>query len=185
MKKTMLVLGVLLGYASTFSQNTSIFVDENIIIWSEKRLLTWNDFKKVKKKQRDAPKKAISTIGLNFVPVYSLNKTCAFEVVSFFDKKTSRTATKRSESLLNHEQYHFNIAELLARKFRAHQTTLDKEQRNKKDYDRMIDWYKKVYHAYQENYDRATRHGADLKHQKNWEKKIDAELQTLKKYQLY
>ena len=185
MKKTILVVFILLLNCPMFSQKTSILEDEDIFIWSETRLLTWNDFKKIKSKKGDDKKKAISSIGLRFIPVYNLNKTCSFEVIPYFNKKYSRTTAKRSELLLKHEQYHFNIAELLARKFREHQHTLDKEKIKKYEYELIINWYKTVYKSYQDNYDRATKHGASIRNQKNWEKKIDIELQGLGKYKLY
>lgn len=185
MKKTFLVVFIILLNISVFSQKTSIIEDENIIIWTETRLLTWKDFKKIKNQKSADDKKAISSIGLSFIPIYNQNKTCSFEVVPYFDKKKSRTTAKRSESLLKHEQYHFNIAELLARKFREHQDTLDKENLGKNEYDLIINWYKRVYQSYQDNYDSATKHGAIIRNQKKWEKKIDIELQGLGKYKLY
>ncbi len=172
MKKTILFACIMLLNIQLFSQKAAVLDNDDIIIWSAARLLTWNDFKKVKNKKEDVQKKAISSIGLRFIAVYNQYKTCSFEVVPYFDKKHSRITAKRSELLLKHEQYHFNIAELLARKFREHQDTLDQEKLEKNEYELVINWYKRVYKSYQDNYDSATKHGADVKNQKNWKRKL-------------
>ncbi len=158
---------------------------EDVIIWSKSRLLTWNDFEKIGYGDGENNNKAISVIELSFIPVYYTDKTFSFEVVSYFVRKHSKTTTICNELLLNHEQYHFNIAELLARKFREHQHGLGKKNLSRYEYDLLINWFKKVYQSYQDNYDRETKHGASSTDQKNWEKKIDVALQDLENYKLY
>ncbi len=83
------------------------------IPWQSKQTLTWTDYKGLPDKESHFT--ALTHAEIKYkVTVY---KTLArFEFVTLFMKKSSWTKTKRDAVLLEHEQIHFNIAELHKRK---------------------------------------------------------------------
>jgi len=179
--KNLVLLIIFLGTNFVCAQHSSSNELDSLIFWSESELLTWNDFKKNKK--REINKNAISEIGLRFIPVFNNDVIHRLEVLPFFDKKVSRTNII-NDYVLKHEQFHFNIAELYARKIRKYFKVMHDKKQRIKDYQLVIDRFKIEYYSYQNNYDRITKHGASLKEQKNWEKKINLELEHLKYFKL-
>lgn len=83
------------------------------IPWQSKQTLNWTDYKGLPDDQSHFT--ALTHAEIKYkVTVY---KTLArFEFVTLFMKKSSWTKTKRDAVLLEHEQIHFNIAELHKRK---------------------------------------------------------------------
>lgn len=83
------------------------------IPWQSKQTLSWTDYKGLPDEQSHFT--ALTHAEIKYkVTVY---KTLArFEFVTLFMKKSSWTKTKRDAVLLEHEQIHFNIAELHKRK---------------------------------------------------------------------
>lgn len=110
-------LFLLLITASLFScsfTGKQIKKDKNIIYWSKEVKLTWDDFRGDVK---NLPSKAvaISYIKIDYAPVFT---GYADVRVSFDRKQSAKNSRLIDDDLLSHEQYHFNIGELFARKFR-------------------------------------------------------------------
>jgi hypothetical protein len=98
-------------------------------------------------------------------------------VAQFFPRKS--WVIERNEVLLNHEQLHFDIAELYARKMRYEFSKLQKSQV------RRMDDYQEVYNRNwqackrdQRQYDADTNHGTREEENKLWKTRIDAKLTT-------
>ena len=90
--------------------------DANLIPWKANERLTWEDFIK-KKSNNHNGLQALTTagIGIEFEckgPKPKIAVTCHFK------KKESWTRNTESMELLAHEQVHFDITELFARKLR-------------------------------------------------------------------
>ncbi len=179
-KKCTTFLFLLLTKTVLYSQSKPEKVDERFIVWSNTELLTWNDFKRKSPKHNE--KRALSHVGLKLIPVYSNNKFHKFYVIPFFDKTNSTTSVYNS-NVLEHEQYHFHIAELFARKIRLQITLLKlKKKLTSKDYTNVFIGYNTDFNNYQIKYDNETNHGMRLGEQKLWQKKIALELELTKLY---
>jgi hypothetical protein len=83
----------------------------------------------------------------------------------------------KTKYVLDHEQTHFNISQLVAEKFKQH---IKDEAITPTDYDSRIqylyiEYFRKIYQL-QSQYDSETEHGLNKNEQGRWEKYIDEEL---------
>jgi pyruvate/2-oxoacid:ferredoxin oxidoreductase beta subunit len=157
--------------------------DDDVILWSKSRRLTWDDY-------RGKPQKRFAAAST----VYSLQRyvekgdkhtAIAYVKAYFFCNDSWKKEDWISDEVLSHEQKHFDIVELYARRLRKQ---LDEMVfKDYKDADRKLD---SLYHivdqemdVYQDKYDDETDGSMDGKEQRKWEKKIDTELETYKKYE--
>ena len=87
-----------------------------------------------------------------------------------------------SDLILEHEQHHFDIAEIFAREIRQSLSNIIfYDSTYKRDIPKL---FKKYYDQYRENqvrYDNETGHGG-FKRQQDWVNSIDEQLRSLKKY---
>jgi hypothetical protein len=100
-----------------------------------------------------------------------------FSISAAFNKKKSwisKASATSPDRVLKHEQVHFDIAELTARKLRKalHRATYTRNFRKEINsiYKQQID----LGEAMQEVYDEETRHGLDGRRQREWEMKVEA-----------
>lgn len=155
----------------------------NFIRWSPERRLIWGDFQGTVDPNRNPTTQAIAKVVLEVKTSLEDNKI-EFQVSSFFDKSGSWTVNHTSEHILQHEQLHFDIAELYARKLRR---TLSGMRgltfRNLKA--RVDEAYRIIqqsHEAMQKRYDRETNHSNNIKVQEEWNRKIPTLLYDLKEY---
>ncbi len=156
--------------------------NEDIIEWKKDYKLTWDDFKG----EPDLSKG--NTIAMSAVSIkkykFTFNKKIGISRVNaLFNCKNSWSKTKKNEELLNHEQGHFDITEIYARKLRK---KLNNKRFKRNTFSQEIDdIYNTVYKEaveYQNLYDRETDHHKNREKQKEWDIKIAKELQELDKY---
>ncbi len=155
-----------------FAQN------EETIAWSIERRLNWNDFKK------DAPKNAhaaattasgisywFSTVG----PTDKIEIDYAIDTL-FYPNESWVQKDLASPAILAHEQAHFDIAELLARKMRRIMETTHFTKNVKSE---IASIYKDIIaelNAYQKRYDAETNFSRNMERQLLWEEKIAKDL---------
>ena len=101
-----------------------------------------------------------------------------FEIFTFFDPRESWVKSeKKSADLLKHEQLHFDIAELFARRLKKR---LDKAPFTTDNYQRLTDdIFAEVLNemdVIHNRYDHETRHGIELKIQHKWSTMIERKL---------
>ncbi|MGB7843688.1 MAG: DUF922 domain-containing protein [Salinimicrobium sp.] len=153
------------------------------ISWGE-RPLTWLDFQSIPAPQNRFH--ASSNTGIS----YSWSARHVGEEIQFaytveasFDPQKSWVSEK-AESLLAHEQLHFDISELHARLLRK--KLKEFKPQGQKDLKRALRGvYEKTEAArrqMQEQYDLVTRHGSRAEAQKSWEQKIASALRELEKF---
>jgi phage tail-like protein len=109
----------------------------------------------------------------------------AWIVVAVFDKDSSwmkDDATKKDSAVLHHEQRHFDIAELYARKLRKRIKELSEKDRTQENIDKIAKELADEMEKEQNKYDEDTNHGTDADKQKEWDQKIDKEMQEYKDY---
>lgn len=89
----------------------------------------------------------------------------------------------KNERILKHEQIHFDIAELFARKLRQEILNQKFGKTSVSDILKTIAINNtKNYDAYQDKYDAETNHSKILSKQKEWEKRITNELKNLEAF---
>jgi hypothetical protein len=160
---------------------TSFQSDNNVIIWSKERKLTWKDFQgKVsndktyevvniyKENERDAARSRTS-IALYF----ECKGNIANHLVrAEFEKNNSwYYASRISDDVLRHEQLHFDITELFARNLKEKLMSL-KNPCDKSSVSIEYQSNEKAFVEFTKQYDNETSHGVNLKTQAIWDAKV-------------
>lgn len=158
------------------------------ILWSSSRKLTWKDFKGKAELLDDEQYNAMTYVFIDIE--YELDSNyIEFYIPCLFNRDYSWSNSKNKELtskyLLEHEQLHFDIAELIARKIRKEYS--EYISYNLSDtYSQLQDVYDKFYKVelaeLNQEYDRDTNHGKIRGRQLEWEKRIENELLRYKKY---
>jgi len=105
-----------------------------------------------------------------------------YDVEAYFNRKKSWSRAK-SPALLQHEQLHFDIAELYARKIREKISHMRSQGiRDIKQYNSAIKGLLHESNLTDQRYDLETLHGALSKKQAAWERMIREQLIGLKDY---
>jgi hypothetical protein len=156
--------------------------DEKYISWSKDYKLKWSDFQGVS--DREDPVETL-TEAFTYVNISIHSKSVggkmSFEVKCLFIKDMSFVSGKdRSQELLQHEQIHFDLSEVYARKLRQYLSQLDSS--SYKSRRSMIQEILKEREYDQELYDQETSHGLNREKQLEWEKSIRMRLQQLEEY---
>lgn len=153
------------------------------IFWSENRKLVWEDFQS--KNQPNTSKAAATTFcGISYLLNSPTKKFSSKEVKieSFFvPSKSWAHSDHKTDLVLMHEQSHFDIAELFARRFRKliSDKILDAKTLQKH--------YTNVYEAYkdfQQDYETVTNHGRIREKQLEYSEKINQEIEKLSDFKI-
>ena len=151
------------------------------ISWQEDRRLTWADF--LADPDTGSVFHALSSTGIAFsstAKIHGKQVFVDFDVHCFFDPNESWVAVgKHSPALLTHEQIHFDIAEVFARKLLRQ---LRQIEYGPHDYQQKMDAeFASVLAEMEEihsRYDRETAHGLNREVQQKWalmvQKKLSA-----------
>ena len=142
------------------------------IVWSETKL-TWKDF--TKRAGHKEFYKSFTNAGISFF-LDEKNDIITIEVIAYFNPEESWVHRDfQNDVLLNHEQLHFDITELYARRMRyqmAQYIGMDAEEFARKN---LVDKVKKIYKDQynemqdeQRRYDAETAHGTNDKEQEKW-----------------
>lgn len=157
------------------------------IIWKEDRKLEWDNFKSPVNRKNNPDVAAYTHCGWEYSVVTSTNpKTpVKIEIAAIFNEERSWKDSKRiSDYILLHEQKHFDIAEIFARKLRKEVAEKIVTSGDYNKYFQAV--YRKVsndYQNFQKSYDRETQHGINEQKQKEYNILISEELNNLKSYQ--
>jgi len=150
--------------------------------WSPSRPLTWADFK-----SQPTPADKLAALTSATIDVQAACQDFKFNstVRAVFIPTESwvREATKASPNLLRHEQVHFDITELYARKLRQ------KISLSKFDCEHLQPRFKNLTNAVfaewqkeEARYDQETNHGLAADRQKSWEINIQNQLSRLAQF---
>ncbi len=165
--------------------NTSFTQDngnEEKMFWKEDCRLTWDDYKG-KKQKRFA---AASTVYSMYRTIYvDADKNIMASVKAVFYPKDSWKGNYLDDALLAHEQRHFDIVELYARKLRKQLGEI--KVKDKKDAEQKLDSLHaiidKEMDAFQDKYDEDTDYSMAHDEQISWIKKIKDSIDSLVAYQ--
>lgn len=151
----------------------------DLLSWNEFYPLQWYDFQGEPDESSQAD--AAASIQIKAKPFLVKNKV-HYNVVAVFNRKKS-WAREKSASLLAHEQLHFNIAELYARKIRKKVKALqDAGTDDVKEFNAAIEALLVESNKADIEYDLETLHGALLRKQRKWEADVKAGLRALEGY---
>jgi hypothetical protein len=175
--RLLFILLVLANYS--FSQENNAITNDTIIPWNKSYKLKWEDFRGELNPNVFAY--AVTSYKIDIIPEHvsvdahdNILNYQDLDVRANFYKNQSWTVSKDLE-LLNHEQLHFDIAELYARKIRDRFSEL--KALKEKRFSMYWNAYSKLWNAcrqLQKNYDLETNHGAKKSENDKWVAKINA-----------
>ncbi len=147
----------------------------NKIFWSKNIPLQWKDF-------MGSPKQNQGFAAMTSYCIETAEEEGRVYINCSFDKKKSwRIKKKESENLLRHEQYHFNIAEVYARKMRK--TIIDHKTRlGAKEFTKIFKSTLNECETAQKKYDKDTNHSIIFQEQTKWENNTDKQLEELSNF---
>lgn len=154
------------------------------VSWSQDYSLSWSDFKASPKKH--IPYKANSNSGISF----SWNSTIRISGIELNYKVGSNFYPNRSwvkkieeiDYLLAHEQLHFDITELHARKLRKALESYKPGEKMKKELNAIYSEIEKQRRQMQTQFDQETNHSINKEAEFKWREFVEQELEKLKKY---
>jgi predicted secreted Zn-dependent protease len=150
--------------------------NEELLKWTETRKLSWDDYKAEPDTASDAVASTTTYLSVEYT---FMTDGFRFKIESNFSK-TQSWALKKTNYILKHEQGHFDIAEIYARKLYRE---MQQYKFNKKTYKNDLN---KIYRdileektKMQDDYDKETNHSINEEKQREWLKRIN---KMLKEY---
>ncbi|SEW35636.1 hypothetical protein SAMN05428988_4367 [Chitinophaga sp. YR573] len=144
--------------------------------WSSTRKLTWDDFKGTPKPNRDTNIAATTSCRLGLRVDPGANVIVTNEFICY---QSSARPTQKKPALLVHEQLHFDLCEIYARKLRKE---LAEAHLNAQNTEAAFLKMHTLYKERQDLYDEQTNHGLNPEPQALWEHNVAAELTALAAY---
>ena len=90
---------------------------------------------------------------------------------------------KRKDDLLNHEQTHFDLSEIYARKVRKEfSELLDPCGKSDDELNIIVNLFLEKFQEEERKYDKETEHGLNEELQYEWDQKVYADLEGLKQF---
>jgi len=176
------MIKVLLLAAFAFPLLFSSQLEDDFIKWNEDRKLTWDDFKAPAQKLGNTA--AMTTTHLGFS--YNVkNGNVTYAIDCRFEKNKSWGLVK-NDWILKHEQGHFDIAEIFARKLNK---DISEYEFNRTSFQKDLDGiYRSVVdekEKFQQQYDDETDYSRNKTKQEEWMKKIESDLKLTKPWAGY
>ncbi len=155
---------------------------ENIIPWSADRKLSWSDYKGRPDKEIEAAASTATFLGIS----YSVSREgFTYKIICHFSKDKSWVRHK-TDLILAHEQGHFDIAEIFARKLNKRmQEYRFNAARFEKEAGQIYQDITREKEALQRQYDAETNHSINVTKQEEWLVKISGLLKELEAYASY
>tara|TARA_R110002012_G_scaffold145936_1_gene304253 strand:- start:389 stop:928 length:540 start_codon:yes stop_codon:yes gene_type:complete len=162
-----------------------VFAQENDkISWNAKESLSWNDFKASPKKH--LPYKANTNSGLSFSWNATENSSgieLNYEVGSnFYPNRSWVKEIEEVDYLLAHEQLHFDITELHARKLRKALENYEPGPKMKKELNDIYFEIEQQRRQLQNRFDKETNHSINKEAEFKWRVFIKQELEKLSEF---
>ena len=156
--------------------------EPEFIPWNEKRQLIWDDFLAPAQKIGNTAALTVTHLGFSY---HFINGKLSYIIECKFEKDRSWGLVK-NDWILGHEQGHFDIAEIYARKLFKE---LNEYTFNEKTFEKdLTEIYQKVVKdkdSFQQLYDRETEHSKNKEKQEEWLKKISETLKELSDWSDY
>ncbi len=182
---TLFVYAVL-GWGTPLGTNFHSGDFTDTLQWTPAKKLVWDDFK------ADAPRSRFAAYTFTVITMdYSIKSSgkalqANFAITSAFNRQRSwvkNTSDAKTDAIIQHEQLHFDIAELSARKLRKKLSELKlTRERYSKQIQSAYDEVIAAGEAMQKSYDEETEHGLLREAQQAWSEKIAHALQDYTNY---
>ena len=154
----------------------------HLLDWNGDKKLTWTDFKGTPDTASTNAALTSSSITIEFG--YS-SRGMSYGIKCRFNT-TGSWGRIKNEHILAHEQGHFDVAELHARKLnRSLKAYIFNSKTVSRDVNAIYDSIMKEHHQFQQAYDEETDHSRKINIQKVWEEKIAGELKRLESFKNY
>lgn len=160
------------------------FAQDNLIAWPKK--LTWDDFKGIA--DQSSPHYALTWSRVNYTSsIDAIGKiTCNVKCSFLTNKSWKKTDKSLTAYLLEHEQIHFNITELYARKLRKalseYCSTHVNSAATSNEMGAIFNKLLEELYAFHAQYDLETDHSKIAVKQQEWNQKVAAMLKELAPY---
>lgn len=153
----------------------SVFAQDTIY-WNKQRPLAWEDFQAQPMVHEPEAAQATTGVGLAFrfrENIEAATWEYQFDVFSYFLPDLSWYKKEYSNYyLLEHEQTHFNISELFARKLKKELSELTPSESVGEEAERIYHKMQKEHAKFQNKYDRETKHSLHIEEELLWQKKV-------------
>jgi hypothetical protein len=156
--------------------------DEDLIDWDAQRKLTWADYKAKPDPNSDAAASTTTYLGIE----YNIKTDrFTFKISSRFSRDKS-WGLHKTPYILSHEQGHFDLAEVYARKLNKKMSEYKFDRKTyakdlKKIYNEVVDEKAEM----QDRYDKETNHSILKVKQEEWLKKINEMLDDYEEWADY
>lgn len=151
--------------------------EKEMILWQEDRPLTWDDFK-------GKPERRFAAASTSYDILKTINKNSVEIKAVFFTQSSWKKTTWINDQVLAHEQKHFDIVELYARKLlkQIKETKFTSYEDLKTKVETLYDINDKEMDKYQDLYDEETDGSMNGDKQREWQAKIMKEIKALDAY---
>lgn len=172
MYRTLIVLLLVLLQLSAPAQQAG-----NFLSWDKGTPLNWHHFKGTPDAE-DKVHAAVTFAGIDLkAERVNLLGEITFSARAVFDQQQSWSYPERqTPEILQHEQLHFDIAEVYARKLERKLNSLNIRQGQKAAAKELLQRYTRAQLACQARYDAETVHGLNRQQQQAWHELIRREL---------
>ena len=147
--------------------------DEDFVEWSPAKRLTWDDYLAKPSSSSDAAAITSTALGLEY---HVRNNAITYKITCKFSK-TRSWGKYKTDYILEHEQGHFDITEIFARKLENALREYDfNPKKFKSDLDQIYGEIMGKKEELQNQYDVETDYSRNKEKQAEWLKKIQREL---------
>lgn len=165
--------------------NTFFQPTEYSILWSENERLSWDDFKGTPTSTIDAAALTASGLTFDFSAKTTQIKLIEFKAIveaRFYPDQSWYRKEYINSVVLAHEQLHFDITELYARKLRKRISEANFTIKIKREISKLHNTINKELKEMQNRYDSESDYSRSLTTQQKWQAFVNRELDNLSKY---
>jgi hypothetical protein len=156
--------------------------DDSLIDWNVNIKLVWDDFKK--EADPNSPNAALTSSMIKYDFAYNSDGGLKFHIHCQFDKNKSWGRVK-TDYILSHEQGHFDIAEICARKLNKSFKEYTPTPNIKKEISKIYFGIIEEFQTMQDQYDAETNNSINHPKQEEWLKRISGQLKEMEAYANY
>lgn len=159
----------------------NIFIAKKDIVWKKNITLSWDDFRG---NPRIFTKYGAAIYSLFEYKIYGELSIDSIVVTTFMETKNSwkQKDIVHDDYALRHELYHFNISEIVARRFRKKISDIKHQNPTKKTIEDLYSEFISELREIQKQYDDDTDHSLIIEKQKDWDYIVDS---LLNQYSYY
>lgn len=176
------IAGLLLAFSAAAKDNVGIKSVSTQFQWHEHDKLSWDDFKgPVTASNDESAAATCCAIGFKTTAPVNGGKPGLEVYNTFYVTKSWVRPDAQMQSILDHEQGHFDLCELYTRMLRQRMAGVDLAKPGvKQELMQVYADVSKEYESRQQAYEQETAHGTIITEQKRWQANIAAELEVLK-----